>query len=175
MRRRPEYMKTIAEWLLARKGFFTLDQVIRETGIPRLNARTVLNRFVSGKLVNKYYKEGVYESKCRRGEVVPQAYFLVADRAGLKGRISPRQREGTASDRMWKVLRYEKLITVRDLVKLAEATKENAKHFLKTLRRAGIADLAGKGGPGAQWVLIRDLGAKRPYLGKESQLRKKKV
>lgn len=65
---------------------------------------------------------------------------------------------------MWKVLRYLKIFTRRDLIALAEVSHENAIWFTKMLRQDGIIKSSRNGGPGTEWRLIKDLGPRRPYM-----------
>jgi hypothetical protein len=92
----------------------------------------------------------------------------VAGKKKLAERIAPKLKEETAQDRMWSVIRNKSemdgCFKVRDVIILADVKRENARWFVKMLRRAGYIRPSKPGGPGVEWRLIRDCGPKRPYV-----------
>jgi hypothetical protein len=148
-------------------GFFSLDQLMRDTRISRKYCRDVLTVFCQEGIVKQIRK--------RRKEHVPgrppiyAMIYRVIDRKRLAGRISPRRKEGTIQDRMWYVARNKfrggSSFNLRDLMFLAGVQKGMARWYLKALRRTGyIQPSRSGGGPGVEWKLTRDWGPERPFL-----------
>ncbi len=162
---RPDYLNAIREWILGQKGIFTLEQIVREKGFPHRKVMKALYRLRQDQLLTRFVRKGVYASKCLNGQVVDQEYYRLANRKGLTKDLCQKRREGTAAERMWFIIRQKKVFTRRDLVVLAEASAENAKWYTRELRRRGIIEPVGKGGPGMEWRLANDPGPMRPSLG----------
>ena len=99
--------------------------------------------------------------------------YRVADKKGLVERVAPKMKEGTAQDRMWTAMRYkshaDRTFSVAEIVKLANVNKEHTRWFFKSLRRAGIVQPSKAGGPGVEWILIKDTGPRRPYVGNQKR------
>jgi len=91
--------------------------------------------------------------------------FHVANKKKFIERVSPKLKENTAQDRMWKIIRKTQPFTINDLLTLARANYENARWFLKGLRTAGYIQSSGKG-INVTWMLVNDPGPKRPYIGR---------
>jgi DNA-binding transcriptional regulator PaaX len=158
-----EKLRTIGKAVLEPNGFFSLDQIVRRTGISRKYTTDTLVVFSKEGLIKKIRKQ--------RKEHVPghsamySLTYRVADRKALAQRIAPKLKEDTAQDKMWKVIRYLKIFTRSDLIRTAAVSRENAKWYTKMLHRAGfIRPSRSGGGPGVEWRLIRDCGPKRPYV-----------
>jgi hypothetical protein len=157
-----EKLRTIGRAVLEANGFFSLDQIVKRTGISR--------KYTTDTLV-VLSKEGLIKKiKKQRKEHVPghspmfSLTYRVADKEALAERIAPRLRENTAQDKMWKVIRYLRIFTRSDLIRTAEVSRENAKWYTKMLHRAGYIKPSSAGGPGVEWRLVRDCGPKRPYV-----------
>lgn len=153
--------------------FFSLDQIIEVTGLDRIGIRRVLEQLTREKLILKIDKRPGYmkvtnahpypESKGRPPLAIT---YHVKNKKKLTERVAPKLKEGTALDRMWSIIRARGRFTVRDLIVLAEVGLENARWFVKMLRRAGFVRPLRPGGPGVEWILIKDPGPKRPHVGK---------
>jgi predicted DNA binding CopG/RHH family protein len=143
-------------------GFFSLDQIIQITKLPR--------KFVSDTFMT-LSKDGVVKKvkKLRKEHIPGQSprFTLIysTDRKALAARIAPKLKKETVQDRMWAVIRKRKSVDLRDLIVLAEARKGMARWYLKALRGLGIIHPSRSGGgPGVVWNLIKDIGVKRPYI-----------
>jgi ribosomal protein S19E (S16A) len=140
-------LQTIRSAIQNRAGFFSHDQIVAETHLPRRLVREALDQLERDGLV----------TKSRR-----LTYVYRANRA--------EQGEAIVRNRMWSVIRSkaktEGYFTRRDLVLLAQGKKENARSFLRALKRAGIIVPSKPTGRGLFWRLLRDPGPNRPYLGK---------
>ncbi len=139
--------------ILARRGFFSLDQIAESARLSRGTVRTALNALCSAGLVTRI--------SLRRG-MIGEAIRYRGINTKLRKALEPKLQENTAADAMWKVIRFKKVFQTRDLRVIAGATKENARWFIKMLRRAGYI----KERPGQQWVLTEDPGVRRPYVGR---------
>lgn len=143
-------------------GFFSLDQVIGATKLPR--------KFVTDTLVSLSKDGAVKKVKKLRKEHIPgqsPRFSLIysANRKALAVRIAPRLKEETVQDRMWAAIRKSKSIDLRDLIILAVVKRGYAEWYLKALRGLGIIHPSRRGGgPGIVWNLIKDVGIKRPYI-----------
>jgi len=159
-----EKFKIIGKAAIKRNGFFSLMQIAGETGIDRIECRRVLERMRREGIIKGIFKIQNSKFKNARGRPEMKIIYRLADRKALAARIAPKMRENTVLDRMWKVIRYKKIFTRRDLRVLTGASAENVKWFTKALRRQGIIVSSARGGPGVEWTLIKGIGAKRPYL-----------
>jgi len=180
-----ERLKIIGEILLGKKasgpegptprrGFFTVRKIARETGIPVDGVQTVLDRlFREGVLLR--FKIDPKFAPLFPGRPKMKAVYQMATKEKMAGRVAPRQKEGTAQDRMWSVIRNKTKMdgqfTTHDVVILAEVGRENARWFLKMLHRAGFIAPSRPRGQGIYWRLVKDPGPRRPYINDQ----KKKV
>ena len=90
--------------------------------------------------------------------------------AGEVERVSPgvvvyRGKAGAGPDirsAMWSVIRMRKMVTVADLVELANASESYAKEFLALLVRRGCVERIGRIGQSPTYRLINDLGPQAP-------------
>jgi hypothetical protein len=160
--------------------FFTLDQVIEITGLDRAGIRRALERLSREKIVVKIEKkpgyikvENAYPYPEAKGRPPLAITYRVKDRGKLTGRVAPKLKENTAQDKMWSVIRnksrHDGSFTVRDVITLAEVKFENARWYIKMLRRGGIVQASGKCGHGTSWTLIKDPGPRRPYVQKHAE------
>jgi hypothetical protein len=159
-------LRTIGAAMLERDGFFSIDQIIKASRIPRRYCRDVLALLCQEKIVKQIRK--------RRKEHVfgkPPMYamiYRVIDRKGLSSRIAPRRSENTVQDRLWYVIRNKFKVdgsfNLHDLMVLGGAKKGTARWYLKALRRAGYILPSRKAGPGVEWRLTGDFGPERPCL-----------
>jgi hypothetical protein len=142
-------------------GFFSLDQIVELTKIPRKYVTDTLVVFSQEGLVKKIMKG--------RKEHIPghsPRFSLVytANRKALTARIAPKLKKETIQDKMWFIIRKKKFFTLRDLIILAGAKRGTARWFLKALRKIGIIRPLRSGGPGVEWMLVKDIGPKRPHI-----------
>ena len=144
--------QSIKNIIQKRKGFFSLDQIVAETHFPR---RAV------GKILEALEREGAVVKSSR-----PSWVYRVK-------RVE--EGEGLVSNRMWSVIRNKSkadgFFTLRDLIILANAKRETARSFLKSLRRAGFIAPNKPAGMGVYWRLLKDPGPGRPYA--TNKIRKK--
>jgi len=155
--------------------FFTLDQVVEIVGFDRLTVRRALEKLSREKIIIKIAKKALYqlESSAQidlgKGRPPLAITYHIADKKGLINRIAPKLKENTSQDRMWSVIRNKNIsdgcFTVAELITLAAVKRENARWFVKMLRRAGIIRPSKPGGPGVEWILVKDVGPRRPYVG----------
>ena len=152
--------------------FFSLAQLIQITGLNRIELRRILEQFNREKLILKITKMPTYfkgEIDFPRGRPPLAITYHIADKKGLINRVAPKLKENTSQDRMWSVIRNKNIsdgcFTVKGLITLAAVKRENARWFVKMLRRAGYIRPSKPGGPGVEWTLIKDVGPKRPYVG----------
>ncbi len=162
-----EVLRPIGAVILERMStsFFSLDQLMEISGHGRIPVRRALERLCREGIIKKIekFQQGTFrDGEFLRGRPALQITYRLADKKKLAARIASKLKEGTAADRMWKVIRYQGRFNRHELVSLAEVTFENAKWYTKQLRKAGIIIPSKKGGPGVEWVLIKDTGAKRP-------------
>jgi hypothetical protein len=139
--------QTIKEAILKRLGFFSLDQIVDETHLPRKIVREILDSFA---------RKGLIRETGRAGTV---------GRPGIYRINRAEEGETLAGNRMWTVVRCKREFSLRDLIILANAKRENARSFIKSLRRAGFIVPSKPTGRGVFWVLVKDPGPRRPYVG----------
>lgn len=175
-----ERLKIIGEVVLGEKGCFTVGKVSRMTGLSTPDVRTVLDRLFREGLLLRIKIDPQFATLRGRPPAkllyqnLPTSRKAVLRRAGkskkdLARKIAPRLKEGTALDRMWSIIRARVNFTVQDLIVLAEVGRENARSFVKALRRAGIVRNVGY----RDWALIKDVGPRRPYVGKAQSAKRK--
>jgi Fic family protein len=160
-------LRIIGRAILEHHGFFSLDQIARETNILRRYVNDVLGVFLSQGIIKKIKKQ----KKEHRPGLAP-AYSLtyrVANQKKLAERIAPRFNENTGQDRMWSVIRNKTkadgFFSLRDLIVLGGVVKNSARSYLKSLRKIGIIQPSRSGGgPGVEWRLLKDPGPRRPYV-----------
>ncbi len=156
-------LRTIGKAILEHHpfGFFSLDQIVELTKIPRKYVTDALVVLSQEGLVKKIVKQ--------RKEHIPGhsprfSLTYTANRKALAARIAPRLKERTIQDKMWFVIRKKRFFTVRDLIIVAGAKKGMARWFVKALRKIGIIRPLRAGGPGVVWELIKDVGPRRPHI-----------
>ncbi len=166
---RHEKIRKISKAILERQnggwGFFSLDQVVKRTGLNRCEVCHQLEKFCLEKILRKISARMRNEDQGRRGRPYFNIIYRLIGQEALQKKINPKLKDETAQDRMWKVIRYLRDFTVRDLIRLAEAKREHARWFVKMLRRGGFVKPSKPGGPGVTWTLIKDPGPRRPYVG----------
>jgi DNA-binding IscR family transcriptional regulator len=162
--------------------FFSLDNIVEVSMVDRTSVRRILERLSREGLVIRISEKPGYlllknpmpwpDGKGRPPLAIT---YRVRSKEKLTQRVKPKQKENTAQDRMWSVIRnktkVDGLFQVRDLVVLGEVKRENARWYLKQLRRAGIVKPSSRGGPGVTWTLIRDVGPRRPSINAECGFR----
>jgi hypothetical protein len=104
-----------------------------------------------------------------RGRPRKRTIYQVTNKNKLKERFGPKVKRDKIIDKMWKLIRAKRDFTIRDLVVLTGAGRENARWFVKQLYHARYIAPSKSGGPGVEWSLIklRDPGPQRPYLDKK--------
>ena len=144
-------------------GFFSLDQVVKVTGMSRKYVTDVLVVFSQGGLIQKIKKQ--------RKEHIPghsprfSLIYRVKNKKTLAARIAPRLKGETVQMRLWQVIRKKRSFNLQDLIAFARAKRGMARWYLKALRGMGIIQPSRTGGgPGVEWTLTGDFGPDRPYL-----------
>jgi DNA-binding Lrp family transcriptional regulator len=160
-------LKIIIKAIPSKDGFFSVNQIAKETLIGAKGVQIVLDRLFREGLIQRFdLVPNPGENSPLRGRPKKRTIYQVTDKKRFEERFSPRLKQNTGADRMWKMIRYKRSFTIRDLVVLAEVKRENARWFVKQLYRARYIVPSRSGGPGVEWSLIklRDPGPKRPYL-----------
>ena len=160
-------LQTIGTAILERHGFFSIDQIIKATKIPRRYCRDVMALFTQEKIIKqiaKPRKEHIFG----KGPVYAMIYRVI-DRERLAARLAPRRYGNTLQDRMWFIIwnkfKNSGSFNLWDLIVLAGAERRTARWYIKALRRAGYILPSRKGGgPGVEWRLTGKFGPERPYL-----------
>jgi ribosomal protein L4 len=160
-----EKLKTVGKAVLEmEQSFFSLDQIVRKTGMYRREICHILEKLYLENIILKVSNKKREEYQERRGRPYYDIIYRLVKKQILHKRITPILKNETAQDRMWKVLRYLKVFTRSDLILLAKVSHEHAMWFTKMLRREGIVKPSRNGGPGTEWRLIKDLGPRRPHV-----------
>jgi hypothetical protein len=146
------------------QSFFSLDQIVKETGICRRETGHILEKLYLEGIVKKISTKKKEEYQKRRGRPCYDIIYRLIKKQTLCKRIAQRLKNRTEEDQMWQVLRYLKVFTRRDLIILAKVSYEHAVWFTKILRREGIIWPSRNGGPKVKWRLIEDVGPRRPSL-----------
>jgi DNA-binding IclR family transcriptional regulator len=160
-------LKLIAEGILKRHGFFSIDQIMRATGISRKHCRETLNVFCREGLIKRIQKSP--KEQVWSGSLIYSIIYRVIDRKKLAERMLRRQFENTVEDRLWFIIwnksRNDGSFSLRDLIVLANVKRATARSYLRALRRAGYISLIGNScSPKAEWQLTGRFSAKRPRL-----------
>jgi predicted transcriptional regulator len=144
-------------------GFFSLDQIVEVTNLSRKCISDTLFILSQEGLVKKIVKQ--------KKEHIPghpprfSLTYIIAKRKALAARIAPHLKEETAQDRMWFAIRKKRYFGLWDLVMLSGVKRTTVRWYLKELRGLGIIKPSRTGGgPGVEWMLINDVGPKRPYI-----------
>lgn len=142
-------------------GFFSLAQIVKATGLSRTVVRDTLLTLHSESFLRRVLRTVEPYDKGKGPPMINIRYRVITP-SRLAAKIAPVQRgERNSADRMWFVIREKKVFTRRDLRVLARASKNYCRWFTKMLHRAGIISLTDRG----EWSLIKDPGARRPYIG----------
>ncbi len=168
-------LKTISKAMLLKNGFFSVKQISKETSIDSRGVKIVLDRLFREGLVERFdLISNPGEDSPLRGRPKKKKIYQLANKKKFAERFGPKLKQDTACDRMWKIVRYKESFTIRDLIVLAGANRENARWFIKQLYRARYISPSKSGGPGVEWALIRrkDPGPKRPYLDHSRGIKK---
>jgi hypothetical protein len=148
------------------RNFFSLEQIVKATGIERNLVRDILLDFWRGKFLVRICKDVQHTWKKYHPFENPR--YRIIKPSKLAERIAPKYRgENNSSDRIWFVIRKKRIFTRRDLCVLGGVSNEQVRWFTKMLARAGYIKQTTLG----EWTLIKDTGPKRPYVG--DQVRKK--
>jgi DNA-binding IclR family transcriptional regulator len=151
----------IGNSILKHQGFFSLDQIVRETKYRRDDARQALAGFVKEGLIREIRRRK--KSQYRGGAAPLIISYGVINRKKLAEKIIPKYRgQNNASDRVWFVIRKKKIFTRRDICVLAGVSKSQVRWYTKMLARAGYIKSSGRSG---EWTLIKNPGPRRPYVG----------
>ena len=145
----------IKDFILKRRGFFSLDQIVQGTGYPRTIIRIVLDNLS---------REGLIRETKRSGTV---------GRPGIYRINRAEEGQQIALNRMWTTIRYNGTLELSDLIKLASVKRETARSFLKSLRRGGFITPSKPTGRGVYWTLVKDPGPRRPYIGDQVLTKRK--
>lgn len=149
------------ELLKRERNFFSLEQIIKATGLERDKVRDILIGLWREKLLVRVRENRDYSLKRRRALL--NVRYRVVMPAKLAARIAPRYRgENNAADRIWFIIRKKITFTRRDLRVLTGASNANVRWYTKMLAKAGI--IASRGISG-EWTLLKDVGPRRPYIG----------
>lgn len=160
------FKKIILELIRIDRNFFTLNQVVRTTGLPRENVRDVLIELRFDGFLRRVGRTKDYNGPCRR---LDNVRYRVLRPKVLAERIAPKRRgKNNSCDRIWFLIRMKRMFKRKDLRVLAEVSSETVRWFTKLLHRAGIISLIGRD----EWSLIGDPGARRPYIGDVIGLKK---
>lgn len=169
-----ERLKIIGEIVLEKKGFFSVKKIAREAGISVSDVQVILDRLFREGLLLRFKIDPKF-APLAPGRPKMKALYQMCNRQKVAGRIAPKIKENTAQDRMWSVIRNKSKMdghfTTHDVVILAETKRENARWFLKMLRRAGFIMPSKPRGRGTYWTLVKDPGPHRPYLGEVTRRR----
>ena len=160
-------IKTIGAAIIDRHGFFSIDQIMKATRLPRTKCRDVLVLLCQEGIIRQI-KKGRKEHVPGRPPVFAMIYRVV-DRKRLVARIAPRRSENTIQDKMWFIIwnKFKNFgsFNLHDLTILAGAEKGTARWYLKALRRAGYIIPSRSGGaPGVVWRLTGNFKPERPYI-----------
>jgi len=162
-------LKSIGKAILEHTAnrFFSLEEIVTLTGIDHVGSRRVMERLNREGIVRKI-AHTLGEPTWKKGRPIYRITYRVANKKALAARIAPKLKEDTIADRMWKVIRYKRIFSRRDLRIVAGASYEHVKWYTKMLARAGFIKIWGREGKEVEWMLCRDCGAQRPYLGRRS-------
>lgn len=167
-----ERLKIIGEIILEKKGFFTVKKIAREAGISAADIQIVLDRLFREGLLLRFKIDPKF-APVAPGRPKMKAVYQTADKGKMAGRVAPKTKENTAQDRIWSVIRNKSKMdghfTTHDVIILAEVGRENARWFLKMLRRAEYIKPSKPRGQGTYWTLVKDPGPKRPYVNDQKK------
>jgi hypothetical protein len=169
-------LKKISKVISFKNGFFSVKQISMETHVALKNVQIVLNRLFREGLVQRFdLVPNPGDRAPLRGRPPKRTIYQVTDKEIFRDRFGPKTKRDTASDRMWKAIRAKRDFTIRDLIVLAGAKKENARWFVKKLYHGGYIAPSKSGGPGVEWSFIKfkDPGPQRPYVDNAAGARKR--
>jgi predicted transcriptional regulator len=167
-----ERLRIIGNVILQKNGLFSAKQISEETKVRVGEVQVVLDRLFREGLVQRYRFESEF-APARPGRPKARIIYQVANRKKMAKRVSPKLKEGTVQDRIWRVIRAKQQIeghfTRADLVYLAEASPATVIWFTKLLHRAGIVRPSRRSGAGVVWRLVKDPGPNRPHVAQISR------
>ena len=152
------------ELLKHKRNIFSLNQIVKATGLERSAVRDILLDFWRGKYIIRIRKDVIHTWKKYHPFENPR--YQVVSPKKMAARIAAKYRgENNAADRIWFIIRKKVTFTRRDLRVLAGATSSNVRWVTKRLAKARIIAARGRSG---EWFLLKDVGPQRPYVGDES-------
>jgi DNA-binding Lrp family transcriptional regulator len=162
------FKKIITELLKQDRKFFTLNQIVKDTGLKREAVRDVLIELCIDDYLKRIRRVIEPYSK-QKGPALQNVTYRIRRPRDLIKRITPKYRsENNAGDRIWFIIRGLRKFTRRDLRVLTcdmkgqpTMSKETVRWYTKMLHRAGIIRQGARG----EWALIKDVGPRRPYVG----------
>jgi hypothetical protein len=162
------HKKIILELLRQDRKIFTLNQIVKITGLKREGVRDVLIDLCLGDYLKRIRKT-IEPYLGEKGPPLQNVTYRVRKPKILAQKIAPKFKgENNACDRIWFIIRKRRKFTRRDLRVLTcdmkgqpTIAKETVRWFTKMLARAGIIKQTSRG----EWILVKDVGPKRPYVG----------
>lgn len=161
-------LKQIIEIIIARRGFFTLDQIVAASGWKRAEVKHRLDRLEAEGLIKRVrQKTGRRDPAQAGGGPSPREITYIKCR-GLQGRLdrmTASQVRDTAWEKIWRTIRIMRRFGVADLIQLTGAMEDNVRAYLKILARDGwIRKVSPPGKNPATWFLSKDPGPARPRI-----------
>ena len=160
-------------------GFFSLDQVVTDSGWERAEVKHRLDRLEAEGLI-KRQRETRGRNVKRPGGPAPMD-ILYIKRKGLAARLArmdATQRKDTGWDRIWRTIRALRRFTVNDLIQLTGCKEDSCRDFVGLLKREQFIRAINPKIKPVTWVLCKDPGPQRPRIpekDKDVQSPKSKV
>lgn len=159
------------ELLKCDRKFFSLAQIVKITGLNRDVVRDILLTLHSEGFLRRIHKNPEPYIRGKGPLLMNIRYRLITPKK-LAQKIAPKFKgENTASDRLWFIIRKKRVFTRRDLRVLTcdmkgqpTMSKETVRWFTKMLARAEIIKQINRG----EWILVKDTGPRRPYIGDQT-------
>ena len=155
--------KIIGELILRQRGFFYVDQVVKDTGYSRTAVRYILADFIKEGFIREISRWP--RSQYKEGRPPMVIRYCIINKKALILKIVGQLCEGShlGRNRIWDLIRWRRVFTMKDLVLLAGVKRENARTFIKQVRRGGFIMASKPTGRGTYWTLVKDPGPRRVY------------
>lgn len=140
----------------------TLAAVITGADRPRKPVLRVLDRLVREGCLEEINDDPIANRYGESGRLKRNPTWRIIKKPIAVNPKSPKRR--TVRDRIWSLIRARRRFTRKELVRLCQASLGSVEDFTQLLERHGYIKVIGKDGRQKVYMLVKDVGPKRPVL-----------
>jgi len=147
-----------------KRSTFTLTQAIEGTNRPRRPVLRVLDKLAREGYLTEIKDEPIMPGLGENGPPRRNPTWRINKDKPVLERPRVKVQRRTLRDKMWQAMCnvLGRKFTVPDLQRLSGASRASAERYTRILERTGHVRRTGRTGRTVTWLLIKDVGAKRP-------------